>query len=283
MQTRKIFSAFLGALLFTACGAVTPIPSTEAAYQYPTPQIPVEIDPFAPSVSFKQASIAGNDELYIGKYILRNWCKPLDFMDYCAITISTLNEKQVDIVNWHSYISHETGTDLTGTGIPNIVIISEIGNAAGEQFIRIFEAGDSLKEILFIGSRRDWKFEDLNNDKAFEFIGDARVWSKFSDCQILNFPYVQEYTPNVGYTIGTHKYKEILYSSIQYWLENIDTYKKENPGTEIPLCRVYGVVAAYLVSGQTEKAWAILDTNYSPDKAAEYKVGFQEDLKNLLP
>jgi len=314
LKTKSAIIVLLSAIYISACGGVTPIPLTETPTPkvatttntpyftntptvtpvrwetptpetipgYPTPQVPEELDPFGSDVPFEQKGITSN-ELYIGKHVLRKWCKPFDFMEYCAITISSLKEKQVDISDLPSYLAQETGTDLIGTGYPDIVIVSEIGNAAGEQVVRVFEAGDTLKEILVAGGRRDWKFKDLNNDKSFEFIGDARVWSKFSDCQILNFPYVYEYVPNTGYAIKTYKYKEVLFPNIQFWLGEIDSYKKENPGKEIPLCRVYGVVGAYLVSGETEKAWSILDENYSAEKVAEYKAGILADLEGFIP
>ncbi|MCJ7435092.1 MAG: hypothetical protein MUO77_16540, partial [Anaerolineales bacterium] len=287
MKTNNTIFFLLSAIYISACGGVTSIPITtktptpkvaittntlyptntptitparwektstpETILGYPTPQVPVELDPFGPGVPFEQKGITSN-ELYIGKYVLRKWCKPFDFMEYCAITISSLKEKQVDFSNWPSYLAPETGTDLIGTGYPDIVIVSEIGNAAGEQIVRVFEAGATLKEILVAGGRRDWKFEDLNNDKSFEFIGDARVWSKFSDCQILNFHYVYEYVPNTGYVIKTYKYKEVLFPNIQFWLGEIDSYKKENHGIEINADKVMKAAQDFPGSGKAKKA-----------------------------
>jgi hypothetical protein len=179
----------------------------------------------------------------------------------------------------------ETGADLTGRGYPNIVVVSGNGNAGVE--VRVFEAGETLKEIMDAWSYNyayTEHFVDLNNDKSYEFIGDARIWSQFSDCQATGISFVYEYNADTaGYVNKTSKYKEVLSSNIQWGIDNLASYKLENPGTEVPLCRVYYLVTAYLVTGQQEKAWDILDENYSPEKAAEYKAGFLSDLGSLVP
>ncbi|MBI5951737.1 MAG: hypothetical protein HY865_08770 [Chloroflexi bacterium] len=117
-------------IALTACGGITPVPITETptprvATQtstphltnapiatpynwwetptpetvpgYPTPLMPVELDPFAKNVPVEQADISTHD-LYIGKYVLRNWCKVDESIkSYCAITISSLGEEQVEV------------------------------------------------------------------------------------------------------------------------------------------------------------------------------------------
>lgn len=273
---------------FTDTPSPTPFkwetPTPETLLGYPTALLPVEKDPFAKNVPLVPQELS-LQQLYIGKYIIRNWCKDDESISsYCAITISALGEEQVEIWGFPVYLGVETGSDLTGNGYPNIVVIDGIGNAAGEVVVKVFEAGNTLKEILTAFSRPDIKFANLNNDKSVEFLGDARIWSQFSDCQALNLPYVLEYdTKTASYTVKTYKYNEILASNIQFALDGLATYKSENPNTEIPLCRVYWLVSAYLVSGQREKAWGILDENYSAEKSAEYKAGFLKDLGGYVP
>jgi hypothetical protein len=301
-------------IVLTACGGVTPVPITETptprvATQtstphltntpiatpynwwetptpetvpgYPTPLMPVELDPFAKNVPVEQADISTHD-LYIGKYVLRNWCKVDESIkSYCAITISSLGEEQVEVWGFPVLLATETGTDLTGRGYPNIVTVSGNGNAGAE--IRVFEAGNTLKEIMDVWSRDFVRFENLNNDQSYEFIANVKIWSQFSYCQAGGIPLVYEYDTESGYINKTSKYKEVLSSNIQWGLDYLSSYKLENPNTEVPLCKVYYLVTAYLVSGQTEKAWNILDENYSPEKAAEYKAGFLSDLGSLVP
>ncbi|MCE9646328.1 MAG: hypothetical protein K8S20_10050 [Chloroflexi bacterium] len=317
MKTKCAIPFLLSAIYLSACGGVTPIPMTtktstpsvavstnipspgntptlfpdrwvtstpETIFGYPTPLIPVELDSFAPNIPVGQSDISTHD-LYIGKYVVRKWCKEDEIIkEFCSITISSLGEKQVEIWGGPIYLGAETGTDLTGRGYPNIVVISGIGNAAGEVVVWVFEAGSTLKEILRTGSRREIKFVDLNNDKSLEFTGEARIWSQFSDCQILNFPFVYEYNAASGYVNKTSKYNQgILAAIIQRGLDSLISYEAENPNAEVPLCNVYDLVSAYLVSGQTEKAWDILDKNYSAETAAEYKAGFQKDFSAYIP
>jgi hypothetical protein len=316
MKTRTSIFLLLSTVI-TACGGVTPVPVTETptpkvATQtstlfptntpiatpynwwetptpetvpgYPTPLMPVELDPFAKNIPVEQTDISAHD-LYIGKYVLRNWCKADESIkSYCAITISSLGDKQVEIWGFPVYLGVETGTDLTGRGYPNIVVVAGIGNAAGEVGVRVFEAGNTLKEILLTGSRRDFKFVDLNDDKSVEFIADKRIWSKFSDCKILNMLVVYEYNPKSGrYKPATDKHKAVVALSVQRDINSLNAYKTQHPNSEVPLCGVYDLVSLYLISGQQEKAWDILDENYSPEKAAEYKAGFLSDLGSLIP
>jgi hypothetical protein len=246
--------------------------------------MPVELDPFAKNVPVKLQELSVQ-QLYIGKYILRNWCKDDESIkSYCAITISSLGEKQVEIWGFPVYLGIETGADLTGRGYPNIVAISGNGNAGVE--VRVFEAGETLKEIMDVWSYNyayTKHFVDLNNDKSYEFISNTKIWSKFITCNVSGIPLVYEYNLDTGYVNKTSKYKEVLSTNIQWGTDYLLTYKLENPNTEVPVCNVYYLVTAYLVSGQKEKAWEILDENYSPEKAAEYKAGFQEDLGSLIP
>jgi hypothetical protein len=311
----KIAILFLLSITFlTACGGVTPVPITETptpkiAAQtitpsptntpiatpydwwetptpetvpgYPTALMPVELDPFAKNVPVEQTDISAHD-LYIGKYVIRKWCKEDESIkDYCSITISSLGEKQVEIWGFPVYLGEETGTDLTERGIPDIVIISSQGNPGA--IIKVFEAGNTLKEIMNVWSTSPRRFVDLNNDKTYEFITTERIWSQFITCNVSGIPLVYEYNPDTGYVNKTSKYKEVLSTNIQWGTDYLSTYKLENPNTEVPVCNVYYLVTAYLVSGQKEKAWDILDENYSPEKAAEYKVGFEKDLENLIP
>jgi hypothetical protein len=244
--------------------------------------MPVETNPLFSDIPLAKQKRLSTNELYIGNYVLRNWCKEIEVIQaYCAITISSIGMNQVEIWGFPAYLGAETGTDLTGRGYPDIVIISAQGNPSDE--IIVYEAGKSLKKIMDIRSRNSVRFVDLNNDKSYEALADARIWSQFSGCSPIIIPLVYEYNAESGYTDKTSKYREILLPDIQLGVDSLASYKLENPNTEVPLCRVYHLVTAYLVSGEKEKAWSILDENYSPEKAAEYKAGFQEDLGSLIP
>jgi hypothetical protein len=314
MKSKNAILLFL-CITLTACGGVTPIPVTntptpKVATQtitpsptyvptagpfhwetptpdtlagYPTAVMPIEKDPFAKNIPVKLQELSVQ-QLYIGKYILRNWCKADESIkSYCAIIISSLGEDQVEIWGFPAYLGKETGADLTGKGYPDIVVIAANGNAGSE--IRVFEAGKTLKEILHTWSRSSGEYPSfirLNNDDSYEFVTNIRIWSKFTSCNV-GATLIYEYSPETGYINKTSKYKDVLSAKIQWSLNYLSTYKLENPNTEIPVCNVYYLVTAYLISGQKEKAWGILDENYPPEKAEEYKAGFQKDLGHLIP
>jgi hypothetical protein len=318
-KTKTIALFLLSAMYLTACGGVTPIPPAETStppvaiktstptpivtaaasptlfhWQPPTPEtvigyptavMPVEEDPFAKDVPLIQTELTA-PQLHIGKYVLRNWCKDDEAISsYCVITISALGEEPVEIWGLPVYLGQETGSDITGNGYPNIVVIEGVGNAGGDVRVRVFEVGDTLKEIMNVGSRGYSYYEnfvDLNNDHSYEFVAHVRIWSQFSTCQAIDTPLVYEYSSASGYVNQTRKYKEALSPDIQWSLDRITLYKAKNPNTEVPFCHLYYVLTAYLVSGQQEEAWALLEENYPPEKVAEYKAGLLKDLEKLI-
>ena len=86
-------------------------------------------------------------DLYFGKYVVRKWCGKEKFGEYyfksCAITISSLGEKQIEIWGFPAYLREETGVDLTGNGKPNIVIVNANGNCCVETIV--YEVGDTVR------------------------------------------------------------------------------------------------------------------------------------------
>jgi hypothetical protein len=319
VKAKKLVLFLFSAIYVSACGDVTPIPPTgtstpevtiktstpnpamtatvrptlfygwtstpETVFGYPTAVMPFEEDPFAKNVPLIQTELTA-PQLHIGKYVLRNWCKDDETISsYCVITISALGEEPVEIWGLPVYLGAETGSDITGNGYPNIVVIEGIGNAGGDVFVRVFEVGDTLKEIMNVGSRGYSHYEnfvDLNNDNSYEFVAHERIWSQFSNCQAMDTPLIYEYSSNSGYVNQTSKYKEVLSPNIQWGLDQISSYKTENPNTKTPLCNLYYLLTVYVVSGQQEKAWALLEENYPPEKVAEYKAGLLKDLEKLI-
>ena len=76
------------------------------------------------------------------------------------------------------WLGAETGANLTGDGIPDIVIDTWGGAADGGAGTLIYEAGDNLKQIMDAGSQYPGSFEDLNKDGSYEYIAPTRIWSQ---------------------------------------------------------------------------------------------------------
>jgi hypothetical protein len=357
MKTKITLPILICAIILTACGGVTPYPTPltvsptfviptissptvtstptltpipwktptpETLYGYPTPEIMVVptcgIDGcmmnFTPEPQRRDITF---HELYVGKYVLRNWCDSdpqVAFFTSCAVIISSKNIKQVEIWGYGTaWLRAETGADLTGNGIPEIVIGTWNGAGDGGSGTIVYEAGDTLKEIMSAGSQGSGNFTDLNGDGTLEYIAQTRIWSRFClQCQV-GMRIVYEYQGKVGYVPATYKFKDKLqffdakesldflaqfkkqhpnmafhFRSVKWDANNpskddkeIDQYNKEtNWEYGQAVSTLYALTAHYLLIGQKSDAQNVLNEYFSPDKASEYMLAIQQDLQGLL-
>jgi hypothetical protein len=356
MKTKNTLSILISVILLTACsGGVTPYPTPltvsptiviptissptatstptltripwktptpETLYGYPTPEIMViptcgaegcmlnlTPEPQRRDITFH--------ELYVGKYVVRNWCDSdpqVTLFASCAVIISSKNIKQVEIWGYGTaWVSQETGADLTGNGIPEIVIHTWSGAADGGAGTIVYEADDTLKKIMSAGSQDRGTFTDLNDDGSLEYIAPSRIWSHFClTCQAwVNVIY--EYQGKNGYVPATYKFKDKLPSTQEplvflaqftkqhpnmtfhfhsvKWdpnnpnedVKEIDQYNDEtNWEYSRAVNTLYSITIYYLLAGQKSDAQKILNEYFPPDKASEYMVAIQQDLHGLL-
>ncbi len=255
------------------------------------------------------------NELYIGKYVLRSWCnidQRFSHLQRCAVTISSKGIKQIEIWGFPANFAEETGADLTGNGIPDIVIDNSSGAADNGPETIVYEAGDTLKIILVTWQDFRGKFIDLNNDGSYEYIAPIRFWSKYcKECQLWS-SVVYEYQSKLGYGLATYKFKDVHSADIQKDVDFLIQFSKQNPA--IPLYfpgmnfyddpsvedklyaqyanenveyvgavrTLYNLVADYLLTGQQIKAQEVLDKYVPPDKKSEYILAIQKDLQRYL-
>jgi hypothetical protein len=353
MKTRLI-ALFLTYIVFiTACGNVTPspiplatsptfvLPSTaplptatetatvtptpwssptpETLYGYPTAQAAV-LPTCAPNgdclklednVEMKDFAL---HELYVGKYVLRNWCNidpQFTFLSPCAVTISSKDTKQIEIWGYPAKFGKETGADLTGHGKPDIVITNYSGGNCCVETI-VYEVGDNLTKIMDIGSYRIGTFTDLNGDETYEYIAPYRNFSSFCTGCTLWTSAVYEYQPSLGYVPATYKFKDVLSADIQRTLDFITQFTKQNPNMPFHFLDIryydnpsaedneflkfdkensdysravnalYQLIAYYLLAGQRTDAQNILNKYFPPNEAAEYMLAIEQDLQGLL-
>lgn len=353
MKTKITLPILICAIFLTACGGVTPYPTQltvsptfviptissptatstptstpipwktptpETLYGYPTPEVMVVptcgIDGcmmnFTPEPQRRDITF---HELYVGKYVVRNWCDSdpqVTFFSSCAVIIASKNTKQVEIWGYGTaWLREETGADLTGNGIPEIVIGTWNGAGDGGSGTIVYEAGDTLKEIMSAGSGN---FTDLNGDGALEYITQTRIWSRFcSGCQ-AGMRIVYEYQGKVGYVPATYKFRDKLqFFDAKESLDFLAQFKKQHPNmafhfpsrdsvdnpsvedkeyqqyekeTNFEYSRavyiLYALTAQYLLIGQKSDAQKILNEYFPPDKASEYMLAIQKDLQGLL-
>ncbi len=318
LKTRIATTIILGAIILSACGGVTPYPTPtissptlffptttplptltstpavtptpETLYGYPTPQAvvlptcnPVDCLELTPNVQRQDFTL---HELYVGKYVLRNWCEhdPLvNFFLYCAITISSKGDQQMEIWGYPAEFGEETGSDLTGEGIPDIVIDNWSGGSAGLVTV-VYEAGDNLKMIMDIGSDYNGTFKDLNSDGTYEYIAPIRFWSQleFCNCQVRTL-IVYEYNKKSGYIPATYKFKDILDPIIQQDLSLLSEFKSQNSNTKPYPALPYDLAAQYFLAGQSNLAMNILNEYFSPDEVSQIQKELKVVLEGLVP
>lgn len=299
----------------------TPTPKT--LYGYPTPEVMAlptcGVDGcwlnFTPEPQRRDITF---HELYVGKYVLRNWCDSnpqVAFFASCAVIIASRNIKQVEIWGYGTaWLRAETGADLTGNGIPDIVIGTWTGAADGGSGTLVYEAGDTLKEIMSAGSQDPGTFTDLNNDGSLEYVAPTRIWSRFClTCQAW-MSIVYEYQGKIGYVPATYKFKDkLIFFDAKESLDFLAQFTKQHPNMAFHFLRVnyydnpsvedkeyqqyeketnweyaravntlYQLTVYYLLTGQRLDAQKILNDYFPPDKASEYMLAIQQDLQGLL-
>lgn len=253
-------------------------------------------------------------DLYLGEYVLRRWCNvdpKIRLYSYCAVTISSKDKPQVEIWGWPAKFREETGADLTGDGMPDIVITQwSDGNCCVGTII--YKTGDKLEKIMDIGSFRPGTFADLDENGTYEYIALYRLWPSFCNCAA--YPSVIfEYQAQLGeYTPATHKFTNTpldFHESFNF----LDEFRKKNPNApflllssdyylnptaedkeylkfekEIPdyskaLNTLYNIMVSYILAGEDAEAQKILNKYLPPDKADEYMLAIKKELKYFLP
>lgn len=293
-------------------------PTPEILSGYPTPQSAV-LPTCGPGGCFEMGdNVQRQDftfhDLYLGKYVLRHWCNidsRLTLYSYCAVTISSKDNQQIEIWGWPANFREETGADLTGDEKPDIVITQWSGGNCCVGTI-VYKTGDKLEKIMDLGSFRPGTFADLDGNGTYEYIALYRLWPNFCDC--VAYPSVIfEYQAQSGeYVPATSKFKDTPLDFRESF-NFLDEFRKKNPNipflllssdhysnptandeeyfkfqNEIPdyrmaINKLYNVMVFYMLAGEQAEANKVLDKYLPPDKADEYMLAIKEDLKYLLP
>jgi hypothetical protein len=301
---------------------ISPTPKT--LYGYPTPQSPAPLPTCDPTkdcwppwkVDIQRQNLALH-ELYLDKYVLRSWCdvNSPSINISCAVTISSRGNTQIELWGYPAEFGPETGADLTGRGKPDIVIVSfSQGNCCIETIV--YEAGDTLKKILDIGSEQPGMFVDLNGDGIDEFVfkTDRRFSQVCSNCTVWA-PHVYEYRSGSGYVPATYKFKDLLTNDIQVRMDSLSQFMKQNPNLTLhfpdfgyldfratqtvedqeyqqneaqnadyqwAVNDLYNLVVLYLLAGEPAEAQKILSQYFPPEKVSQYLVAIRADVRDWL-
>jgi hypothetical protein len=180
-------------------------PTVPAIPNYPTAEAPTLNNLFS-DYNFYQTRI-DLENLFIGKYTIRQWWLNGDPNSYVpVITISTLNQPQIEVAYDYIKIHYLSGSDLTGNGTPDLVLETAHGQYNGTQ---IYDLGDTPKLVFNLeGQFQDSftseftpepsKFIDLDGNGSLEYVIPAFWWDSDLDFCFLPKNLVFEYTPSKG-------------------------------------------------------------------------------------
>ncbi len=278
-------------------------PTPETLYGYPTPEIMVlptcgsEGCFIRPNVTPEpQRQEIAFYELYVGKYVVRNWCDTdpqVTYFPSCAVIITSKGMQEVEIWGYGTArVSEETGADLTGNGISDIVIHTWNGAANDGSGKIVYEAGDTL--TLIMKAHGDGTFIDLNDDGTYEYIAQRRIWSSFPAGGNIWINVVYEYQKNQGYyVLATSKFINQIEEGIQWNFDALAEFEQEHPDASLQFevfdnnygpaeISLYRIVAYYLLARKENTALEYLNKYFSEEKATEYLLVIKSDMGSLI-
>jgi len=179
------------------------------------------------------------------------------------------------------------GADITGNGMPNLVIRQWNGSAHGDSRYLVLEMRDSVvSEVDVIDGLFDVKFQDLNNDGIAEVTGTDKAYSYFGgDCfagsprpsVVLSFDKAEaRFVPD----------KQIM-SKPPLSRDQLDKlslkYKHDPMWSEEshPPSELFAAVLELIYRGNEKQAWELFDVSW-PDVSETPKEQCRESLESDL-
>lgn len=173
--------------------------------------------------------------------------------------------------------------DLTGNGVPDLLIITWAGGMHCCLGLHLFELGEELKTLLEIPSWRglfpEHTVEDLDGDGSMEIITYHGYYRYNFGCYGVNSTMptiIFNFQEGLGYTIRTPDYIQL---DVEQETKDLAAFLEEGEPFEFVsdvTCAVMNVVIPLLYSGQWDAAWHIFDRYYP-----EISDGSDEDREQL--
>ena len=182
------------------------------------------------------------------------------------------------------------GSDITGNGVPNLVVNQYLGGAHGKSRYHVLELdGSKVKEIDVIDGV-DAEFRDLNNDGLPEITGIDRAYDYF-----LGDSHAASPRPSVVLSFDKTKAKYVLerqlmtkspFSRDQFnelskkYREDARWHKESRPPS-----RLFDTMLKLIYSGNENQAWELFDASW-PDGVNtimpkdEYKEHIEKELRH---
>jgi hypothetical protein len=177
--------------------------------------------------------------------------------------------------------SHYEIIDIQNDGQPEIIVWQYDGGNHGTFQIQGFNTGTNLTKILNTPPTMcEGEFKDLNGDGIVEFRTCDHTFVYYnSRCSYASSPFVNaifQYQPQKGYQISNLDFLEIYSEAISIHTKRIQdfqtnpTWSKETLREEIQ-CNILPLVLDYLYSGQSDKAWQVLDEHYQFEDVNDFR------------
>ncbi|MEW5826520.1 MAG: VCBS repeat-containing protein [Candidatus Bipolaricaulota bacterium] len=208
-----------------------------------------------------------------GEYVVRVW-KSLDNEAPTYYRAVTVDRGGIRLLcrDWVTGLDPLSGTDINGTGYPDLIIETYSGGAHCCFAVAVYDLSSTLVSIdvpASPGGNAPGGFVDLNGDGVFEF--ETRDDSfAYTYCCFADSPAtlaILEYSPAEGkYVPASYRYPNLYQDEIARHTERARARVSEEAdggwdGTD--KCDVLPLVLDYLYSGDPTSAWEALETYYT--------------------
>jgi len=176
------------------------------------------------------------------------------------------------------------GADVTGDGLPNLVVRQWQGSAHGDSRYLVLELDDSVvSEIDVIDGLLDVEFQDLNNDGTVEMTGLDKAYSYFGGDSFAGSPFpllVLSFDKSQAKFVPDRKLmSKRPYSRDQ--LNNLGLKYKIDPRwskESRPPSELFATMLELIYSGNEGQAWELFDASW-PDGSIIPKEQYKEALE----
>ncbi|MEM7738658.1 MAG: hypothetical protein AAF267_23040 [Deinococcota bacterium] len=223
------------------------------------------------------------DERVINGYTIQTW-RSEDTTSLFAGTIVLVEAPNGEVMQYEDAIldiADVTGTDITGTGVPNLVLESFSGGAHCCFTTAVLELTPVPQEVLTTPyGECGGDFVDLDDNGTLEYRTCDDSFA-YEYCSYASSPLVlsiMSYDASLGqYVAAGPSYPAEFAGEIAWGLRRaldnfagFNEYEDSVDGT--PKCEVLGLILAYLYAGDIDLARAALDRFYEePDKELFWK------------
>lgn len=180
--------------------------------------------------------------------------------------------------------------DLNNDKEPEIVVWQYGGGNHGIFRVQAFTTGSDFTKILETPpSICEGEFKDLNNDGTQEYrTCDSTFVYYNSRCSYANSAFVNAvftYKEKQGFVLANHEFPQVYDFAADIHTKRIQDFHSDSSWTQEILheetqCVVLPLVLDYLYSGQSSKAWKVLDDYYHFEDLNSFKSDIQQKAQN---